>query len=490
MVRDFLERLKHSDKTAVVCGEHELSYRRWNHLSSKLCDESLKNVKGKLVGIFLPNGIAYVVSYFACLYANKVIVPFHTGSTMNELLYTINLCSLSTLVIQEESLKEVEVLIQENRIPMTIVVVNHDGTVCRVVEYFQALFHDEQYGDELQDVVVMLHTSGTTSKPKRVMLTNEGLQNNIKAHSESLNFTENEVCLIQLPMVFGYCNTAQFLTHVYLGARIVINPYPFMAADFFKLVDRWKITNFTVVPSILIALARCKKLSFDISSLRVICFGGSAIPENYLREMIEKYPTISYVQTYGLTEAGPRVTTLPPEYCKEKIGSVGCAIPGVEIKIVDDSGMSLPNGEKGEVIVKSKGMMKGYFRCYEETQAIIHNGWLHTGDLGYISEDNYLYIVGRKKNIIITGGQNVSPEEVEEVISSCNDVKDVKVYGISDDLLGEKVAADIVVVQKTESVIEQVKQECQTKLRKYKIPSEFQIVDTIARTYNGKVKRN
>lgn len=231
-------------------------------------------------------------------------------------------------------------------------------------------------------------------------------------------------------------------------------------------------------------------LPYDISSLKVICFGGNPILKSYLLDIIKKFPSIAFVQTYGLTEAGPRVTTLPPSRYIEKVGSVGCAIPGVEIKIVDDFGESVQHGEIGEVIVKSDGIMKGYFRCPEETMAIVRGEWLYTGDIGHLSKDGYLYIVGRKKNIIISGGQNICPEEVEEVIASCPGITDVKVYGVYDDLLGEVVCADIVVGCDNADIVHKLKLICSNNLSNYKIPKCFHIVENIGRTYNGKIKRS
>lgn len=491
MIRDLLARLNESNKTGIVCGEAELSYKQWHQLSEKLSNEVLKNQCGKMVGLFLPNGIAYAVSYFACLYAEKVIIPFHTGSTMNELLYTLKHCGFSILITTEVHYSLIEKLVRTHTIPMTIVVVNDSAEIQKkVVLNTSSVPLENSNENELNDVVVLLHTSGTTSRPKRVMLTNQGLLSNIESHCESLNYDEKEVCLIQLPMMFGYCNTAQFLAHVYLGACIVINPNPFMVADFYRIIERWAVTNFTAVPSILIALNHSALLSYNISSLKVICFGGNPIPKPHLLDIISKFPSVAFVQTYGLTEAGPRVTTLPPSHYIEKIGSVGRAIPGVEIRVVDTLGVPLEQGIVGEVIVKSKGMMKGYFRCAEETMAIIRGEWLHTGDIGYLSEEGYLYILGRKKNIIISGGQNLCPEEVEEVIAACPGIIDAKVYGVYDDLLGEVVYADIVADSDNTDIIQQLKLVCSESLSKFKIPRHFCLVDNIRRTYNGKIKRS
>ena len=388
MIRDLLIQLKNSSKTGLICGGAILSYAQWHNISEKISLENLRDLPGKIVGIFLPNGIAYAVSYFACLYADKVIAPFYTGSTLNELAYTVKHCAISTMITTEKYVSIIESLVQIYGIPLNIVLLD-DNLEVQSTMVMKKVNLVESIDDlnELNDVVVLLHTSGTTSKPKRVMLTNKGLLHNIQAHCESLNWCENEVCLIQLPMMFGYCNTAQFLAHVYLGACIVINPFPFLAADFYKIVEERKVTNFTAVPSILNILSKHNTLNYDISSLKTVCFGGNPISKEKLIEIMYKFPTIAFVQTYGLTEAGPRVTTLPIQKCNEKVGSVGRAISGVEIKIIDRTGRNLAYGEIGEVLIKSKSIMKGYFRDSEETEKILHSEWLYSGDIGYLSED-------------------------------------------------------------------------------------------------------
>lgn len=490
MVRDFLAKLKKSNKTAIVCGQKTLSYKQWHCLSGKLSKEILKNACGELVGLFLPNGITYAVSYFGILYADKVVVPFYSGSTEDEVIYTIKSCGISTLITTDEYYSYIENIIRLNKMSMIIIVMNNEFEVKRKNFYYMdnaPLSVNEE--SELKDVVVLLHTSGTTSKPKRVMLTNQGLLSNIRSHCESLDFDDKEICLIQLPMMFGYCNTAQFLAHVYLGACIIINANPFLVADFYKLIEKWKVTNFTAVPSILNIIYDSDVLAYDISSLKIICFGGGPISKKQLLNIIKKFPSIAFVQTYGLTEAGPRVTTLSPTYCIDKVGSVGQAIPGVEIRIIDAAGNNLSTGELGEVVVKSQGIMKGYFNCKEESLKIIQGDWLFTGDLGYLSEDGFLYIVGRKKNVIITGGLNVCPEEVEKTILSYSGIKETKVYGVNDDLLGEKIFADIIVDADIFNGIQRLKEHCLNKLSGYKVPKKFCIVNNIYRTYNGKIKR-
>ena len=489
MIWELLYRQKKSNKIGIICGENKLSYKDWHELSKKLSEEVLKKIPQKIVGLFLPNSIAYAVSYFSCLYADKIIAPLYLGSTMFEIYNTMKYCEISVLIITQPQLDFVRELSEKYNLHIEIILINDNAEIIQVISLNKDIPINNINDSILEDVIILLHTSGTTSNPKRVMLTNRGLLNNIKAHCESLGLNENEVSLIQLPMMFGYCNTAQFLTHVYLGACVVINANPFMVADFYKIIEKWRVTNFTAVPTLLVALYNSKILPYDISSLKIVCFGGSPISKNFLENIIKKFPTIAFVQTYGLTEAGPRVTTLSPSTYDTKVGSVGSAISGVEIKIIDDFGNTIGCNEIGEVIIKSNSIMKGYFKSPEETAAVVHKNWLYSGDMGYVTKDGYLYIVGRKKNIIISGGKNICPEEIEEVIMSCTDIVDAKVYGVFDELLGECVCADIVINSDCVNTICKLKTICSNSLSEYKIPREIHVVKKISRTYNGKIKR-
>ena len=299
---------------------------------------------------------------------------------------------------------------------------------------------------------------------------------------------ERDISLMALPIFFGYCNTAQFLTHVYLGAQIIFFEGLFFPKLFFKLVEKYKVTNFIAVPSMLLMLFEYRYVEeYNITSLRYIIFGGGNMPVGQLKQIIQRFSTVGFVQTYGQTECSPRVTALLPEYALLKVGSVGKAIPGVSIKIVDKNGIEVKATESGEILVQGKNVMKGYYKRNSLTKNVIQNGWLHTGDIGCIDEDGFLYLKGRIKNIIITGGINVYPEEIEQVICQCDNVMDVLVYGEEDKLLGEIVVAKIVL--ESENGIEAVREYCKNNLAEYKVPKKFYIIEKIDKTYNGKVKR-
>ena len=328
------------------------------------------------------------------------------------------------------------------------------------------------------------------SNPKRVMLTHYNIINNIESNIDSLKLNINDRVLISMPMHFGYCNTAQFLTHLYLGAEIYILDRTFFPKLFLQLVQEKKITNFTCVPTMLLLLMQFPNMNnYDTSSLRYICFGGSKMPVDKLKKVMKLFPQTTFVQTYGQTEASPRVTALLGNDAIRKIGSVGRPISKVEVRIVDKNDCELLPGQEGEIVVKGPNVMKGYYKQEEKTKDILKNGWLHTGDIGHLDAEGYLYLTGRKKNMIIVGGINVYPEEIEEILMEYPNVKEARVFGKKDELFGEVPIAEIVLSDSRDFSITDLKKYCKELLTDIKVPKQFTIVKDLVKTYNGKIKR-
>lgn len=492
-LKDIVINNKDNDKIAIKHLNQELSYRelyeRVNYVSNKL-----KYCKGfsENIGIFLPNSINYVVAYFSITMTDSVIVPISVQAKRLELESIISYCELG-IIITDTPFREMLINFL-NKANIKVSVFNlDDETVERIGNgdcKFNAKYNKERGIDE-DEVGIMLHTSGTTSKPKRVMLTHKNLISNIKSNIESLKLTQNDKTLIALPMFFGYCNTAQMLTHLYLGASIVIMDGLFMPKEFFKIIHVEKITNFTGVPTILLMILSYRNnKKYYISSLRYICFGGGNMPIEKLKVLIELFPNIGFIQTYGQTEASPRVTALLPKDSLRKIGSVGKPIPNVNVRIVNDNGKDVGINEYGEIIVQGNNVMKGYYKREDETLKVIRNGWLHTMDIGRYDEEGFIYIVGRKKNVIISGGLNIYPEEIEELLMCHPSIKDAYVFGEESEYLGEVPVAKIVL---NDSLIEinedEIKNYCVDNLANYKVPHRIVFVSELLKTSTGKIKR-
>lgn len=492
MVKDILLKGVENKKVAIIEGEKSITYTELynnsNNNSNLIKEYCKKNNFGKNIGIFLNNSIDYALAYFSINLCDKIIVPINVKAKTKELISTISYCELDLIITNSFYKKVLKELIEDENI--TIDIFNLDENDFERIGSKSSISNNKDNSGECEDVVIMLHTSGTTSNPKRVMLTNKSLIANIKSNIESLKLTENDISLIALPMTFGYCNTAQFLTHLYLGATIVIMNGLFIPTKFFSIVDKYKITNFTGVPTMLLLLLDFNNKKYNINSLRFICFGGGKMPLEKLKLLIEKYPSIGFLQTYGQTEASPRVTLLRKEDSLRKIGSVGKPIPNVKVRIVDEFNKDVSSNNEGEIIVFGDNLMKGYYKNPIETSKVLKDGWLYTGDLGVYDEEGYIYIVGRKKNVIISGGINVYPEEIEEVLTEHYAIQEAYVFGEDDNILGEVPVAKVVLKENNEETTEgEIKNYCLDKLASYKVPKNIEFVNSLEKTTTGKIRR-
>ncbi len=490
-IKDILYRQKDNIKVAIEYLTEKVTYSQLHEKVAKNKELLLKQSKSlhcNNIGLFLPNSIDYVVGYFTIAYLNRVIIPIEISLSQSQFLSTINYCEIGMIITSQSFLQTIQEYCKTYPFDLEIYLVDLNevvfvnGKVTRKV-----LKEDERIAIE-RGVAIMLHTSGTTSNPKKVMLSHRNLIANIESNIDSLGLNENDKTLIVLPMFFGYCNSSQFLSHLYLGAGIVIAEQPFTPVNFLKLIEEKKCTNTTCVPSMLFLISKIKR-KYDISSLRYLCFGGGVMPVEQLHKIIDYFEGAGVVQTYGQTEASPRITCLLPADSLRKIGSVGKAIPNVIVDIFDESDRPVKIGESGEIVVKGANVMVGYYKHLEETKKVIRNGWLHTGDIGKFDDEGYLYIVGRLKNMIISGGLNIYPEEIEEVLINHKDIKEALVVGEEHSILGEVPVAKVV-TDNEELQSYDIIEYCTKLLDAHKIPRKIIFCSELEKTYTGKLIRN
>ena len=486
LIQDLLYCRKDSNDVAIIDGDKMMSYKDWYSLATRIA-KALPEAKkhSKIAIILIPNSINYAVAYFALLFAGYILAPITSDCTQAELLSLIKYCE-AELILSESTFHN---KISESLIGYADHVTEFDIDTTLTFEYGSKDFGKHSFfsvdNESDNNVYILLHTSGTLSNPKRVMLSHKNVISSIRSHIQSLDMGNDERTLIVLPMFFGYCNTSQFLAHLYLGGKIVIFHGLFHPKRFFEMVDSYGITNTTLVPSMLYLLSEWKG---EISSCpRFICYGGGRTSEAIIKKIRLCYPQMNLVHTYGQTEASPRVTALIPWKMKLKDGSVGKPIPNVKIKIVTENGKEALSMEHGEICVQGDNVMLGYFRKEKETECVLRNGWLHTGDCGYLDNEGYLFICGRMKNVIISGGLNIYPEEIEAVLIKHSDILDVLVIGEKSDILGEYPVA--YVVSNGHCTDEELKKYCKEYLSDIKIPKRFIFTESLPKTYNGKNKR-
>ncbi len=500
LLKDILVRQKNNEKLAIKYGNTSVSYKEL-YETAKRYAELIKDYGYVLhnIGIFLPNSIRYVEAYFSITFLDRVIVPIGVMAKKAEVRSTVEYCELGMIITDSKNVEALKEFL--NGFEYKVIIFNIENGCFyevgnKVKEFVYSICESSLSEDS---VALLLHTSGTTSNPKRVMLTHGNLLANVKSIIESFQLTGTDKCLTVTPMFFAAGNTRLMLTHLYLGASMIVMEGRFVASKFFKLVQDEEITNLFMVPTMLLMLLNYKnKSSFDTSSLKFVCFGGGVMPINKLKDLLNTFRDIPFVQIYGQTEASPRISHLTPEDRFKKVGSVGKAIPGVTLRIVDDEGCDVSNGEPGEIIVQGSNVMKGYYNRPDETKKVIKDEWLYTGDLGKYDEEGFVYITGRKKNVIISNGVNIYPEEIEEVLMRHSLIKEVCVVGEEHSILGEVPIAKVILNSQTKLIPSSGKLKnlevniinfCFEKLTAYKIPNRIDFVTNLEKTSSGKIKR-
>lgn len=496
-LKDILYQKKDSPDTAI---EYNSCYITYAELFNKV-EEIAKLIKStkqnyNTIGVYLNNSINYIVAYFAIAFADKIIVPMSVKSHESELLSMIDYCDLDLVIT--DSLYREDLLCILQRCTYKITVFNLDDKSleeqfrpCRDFLSKESFQRDRRSdkAEENNDVALILHTSGTTSRPRRVMLTDNNLISNIRSISKVLDINKKSRTLLALPMHLSSGNS-QMLTHLYVGAAVIIMDMPFFPGNVLSLIQNRKVTNFFGVPFHMEALIRLKNVEkYDLGTLRFMCFGGGPVYEEGIIAFHKMFSRIGFIQMYGQTEASPRITHLLADDCLKKLGSVGLPIPGVKLRIIDCDGRDVDPDEVGELIVSGENIMKGYYKCPEETSEVLRDGWLYTGDLASRDRDGYVYIAGRSKNIIIYSGYNIYPEEVEEVLLSHPDVSEAYVYGMADEFSGQVPVAKVVLEYSRNASPDELIKFCFEKLESYKIPNRIIITEHIDRTLSGKIKR-
>ncbi|GKV56721.1 long-chain-fatty-acid--CoA ligase [Sporosarcina sp. NCCP-2222] len=337
------------------------------------------------------------------------------------------------------------------------------------------------------ETAIILYTSGTTGHPKGAMLTHKNLYSNARDVGDYLGFSEHDRVVATLPVFHVFALTVVVNAPLLKGATVLLIPR-FSPQDVFATIRKEKGTVFAGVPTMFNFLYQYPEGNpDDFQTIRLAISGGSSLPVALLHNFEDKF-NVRVSEGYGLSEASP-VTCFNPLDRDRVPGSIGTNIVNVENKVVDEFGDEVPRGEVGELIVRGPNVMKGYYKMPEETAAAIRNGWLYTGDLAKQDEDGYFYIVDRKKDMIIVGGYNVYPREVEEVLFAHPAVVEAAVIGVPDQDFGEAVHAFVVLKPGASLNEEQVKAYCEEKLAKYKVPEHVEFLDELPKNTTGKILR-
>jgi long-chain acyl-CoA synthetase len=334
---------------------------------------------------------------------------------------------------------------------------------------------------------VVLYTSGTTGKPKAVMLSHANMVANTTSIVTYLGLTCVDSIVTSLPFYYSY-GSSVLHTHLHAGARVVIESNLIFPHALVQSMARERATGFSGVPSTFsLLLQRVQLDNFDLSSLRYLTQAGGAMGPALTLRVRDAFPQAKLFVMYGQTEATARIAYLPPERLLEKIGSVGVPIPGVSIEVRREDGTRAPAREEGEVWVRGPNVMLGFLGDPAATRAVIKDGWLATGDMGALDDEGFLFLAGRRSDMIKSGAHRIHPSDVEEVIAELPDVTEVAVVGVDDEMLGQSVKAFVVVRAPIAS--DRIKAHCRDRLATYKIPREIVFVPELPKTASGKVQR-
>ena len=479
---------------AMVYENQRYTYAELNQQVSQLANGLLKIGinSGDRVVVALHNCPEFVVSYHAILRMKGIVVPISPSLTGMEIGVIIRDCRPSLVITSPAKASFFQSLLEEGAISKGIMVTHSRPVGSSLFYYKQVLDSGSTNLPDIyhspDDVVELLYSSGSTGDTRGAMLTHFNLYSNALTFSQLCLMTPQDRALLVAPVYHAAAQTCVMNSAIVAGSTLIIHDGWNSPEEVLKTIQEEKITFFYGPPtmySFMINYPDSDK--YDTGSWRVAFTAAAAMPVEMFNMFEEKFgfqPT----EGYGLTETSPMVTCNPVDGIK-KSGSIGKPIPGIEVQIVDYEDHPVVKGEVGEIVVRGPNIMKGYYNRAEETMWIMRNGWFHTGDLAYEDEDGYLFIVDRKKDLIIRGGLNVYPREVEEVFYMHPNVFEVAVVGVPDAVMGEEIMAFVLLREEGSMEPDELKKFCADKLARYKIPKYIRFVENLPKTSSGKLLR-
>lgn len=439
--------------------------------------------KGDIVAQFMLNSDYFMIVYYGIQMTGATVMPVNTKLAPPEVDYIF-------------MHSQAKVLIQDEQLSATVATTTHmfekQFTRANIIEAIAAKNSSTYAEIELEacDIAVIMYTSGTTGKPKGVMMSHSNVIETAEIWSLSMNLVPSDRTFICTPL-FHCAGSHVFAVPTMINGATLVVGESFSPDNTLKALVDTRATIFFGVPAmytILLSKPEMKTYSFD--HLRLFGYGAAPMPYELTKQLKESFPNVKVQNFYGQTENSPATSTLSDEYALTKVGSVGKPLARTEIRLVDPNGEEVPQGEVGEICVKGPQVMQGYLRNPEETSKTIINDWLYSGDLGRFDEEGFLYIVDRKKDMIIRGGENIYPVEVEEVLYQIPQVLEAAIVGVPHDVYGEVPKAYIALKQGEQLTAEEVLAYCATQLAKYKLPFEVEFLEALPRNASGKVLKH
>jgi len=444
--------------------------------------------RGDRVILQMPNCPEILQSFQAIWKIGAIVVPINYLAGEEDIAHIYKDSGVSTIISSPEYLDKIKAALIDIPNKINIIMVppeQPEGTISfqKLVDDYDDKLEIEKTDDE--EVAAIVYTSGTTGRPKGVMLTHYGLCNTAKMQQDTTNLPQDLVSLAVLPLCHSYGIATMNGSFLRLKGKVIILR-SLNLEQMFSAIDKYKVQSLAAVPTIYVYMLLFPDTDkYDLSSMKYYFCGSAPLSLDTWKKFKEKFGG-EIAEGWGLTEAGATCTLNPLDGLK-KVSSIGIPLNGIEMKIFDNDDKEVIQGKKGEIVLRGPMVMKGYWNLPRETEEAIKNGWLHTGDIGYVDEAGYFFITDRKKDIIIKGGENISPRTIEEVLMDFSKIAEASVIGIRDDVLGEDIKGFVKLKPNQKATPEEIIDFCRTKLTKFLVPKELAIMDELPKTIVGKI---
>ena len=439
--------------------------------------------KGDVVSLLLPNSVEYVIAYFACWQIGALAGPINSLLKSQEIAYVISNSEAKALLVNSEFLPVIETIRTEVPSLQAIIRFDDEAEATRT----QATGPEPTAEIDSEHEAIIIYTSGTTGKPKGCLLTHGNVIANARQISSWLGFTERDRLLTIMPLFHMNAVSVTTMSALYAGGSTVVSP-KFSASRFWQIISDYQITSFGSVATMLSMLLSTYPdgvpAGLKTDQLRFAMCGSAPVPAEVLRRFEETFNCL-VVEGYGLSESTCRSTFNPPDQ-RRRPGSCGVPI-GNEMRVVDEEDREVPDGELGEIVLRGENILKGYYKNDTANATAFRNGWFHTGDIGYRDADGFYYIVDRKSDMIIRGGENIYPREIDEVLYQHPDIATAAAVGVPDQLYGEEVAAVVVLKPGAHTSEQEVIDYCKSRLADFKCPKTVHFVEDIPKGPTGKL---
>ena len=481
---------KYNKKVLLFEEATSITYQAFDEITDRIAFglEKIEVLPGDHVAILHPNSSQVLLIYYSIIKAGAIVVPINTIYTPREIKYILNNSEAKVLVLHENFLPVIREIKSEIPLVKNIIIRKSRETLEKAIEGSVgsplSMIKGKKFDPD--DAAIMFYTSGTTGNPKGVILTHRNFCFGGPNIAQSYGLRESDITIAVLPLVHVFCVASPFFGSLSSGGSVVVLER-FNTEKVFEAIEKYKVTWFPGVPTMFTYLLNgLPENKHDLSSLKMGLSGGASLPVEVLKEWEDKFKA-NIIEVYGLTESTGLVTA-NPVYGVRKAGSIGITVSGVTAKVVDKQGKELLQREVGELIFKGPNATRGYFNLPEETREKIRDGWVYTGDHAWRDEEGYFYIVGREKELIISGGYNIYPREIEEVLHGYPGVNEVAVIGVSDPIKGEVPKAFLTLKQGFLVKEEELLDYCKKTLAPYKIP-KIVFLDELPKSTTGKIMK-